>query len=174
MTIRVPVTVATSMSAREIERLCELAADQVVLEVGSWLGRSTIEMAQVAELVYAVDWHRGDPHAGWDRTVHPFFDNLARYGVEDKVIALVGKSGVVLPALAWDSAMFGFHDAYHGRSEVYTDALLMARVVDGLISFHDYKDERFGVTSAVGDLVADGWSVYDETESLVTLRKAHP
>lgn len=164
-------SIPTSMRDDEVERLQALATGAVVLEVGSWLGHSTVAMAGTAEVVYAVDWHRGDPQAGPERTALEFLSNLRAYGVEDRVVPIVGRAEVVLPHLLPGLAQLGFHDAYHGAAEVRRDLRLMAPLVDGLIAVHDYGDERFGVTEAVDRLIADdGWEQYDLTWSLIVLR----
>lgn len=163
--------IPTSMTAPEVARLIELARDQVVLEVGSWLGHSTVAMAQVARMVHAVDWHRGDPDAGPERTAHEFLANLRAFDVEDRVIVHIGRAEAFLPLLRSDRFTVGFHDAYHGRDEVLGDAELMARVVTGPIAFHDYGDPRFGVTEAVAELERHGWTITDRVDSLVVLRQ---
>lgn len=156
------------MTPDEVKRLVELAEGNEVLEVGSWLGHSTVAMAQVATRVYAVDWHRGDPDAGPERTAHEFLANLRDHRVEDRVVPIVGRAEDVLPVLVDRIAYLGFHDAYHGARDVERDALLMARLCYGLIAFHDYGDGRFGVTEAVDRLVAEyGWAIRDRVGSLV-------
>lgn len=150
MTDRIP----TSISDDEVARLVELAAGKVVLEIGSYLGHSTVAMAHVAERVYAVDWHRGDAHAGSEETMHPFLDNLEANGVRDKVIAHIGRSEDILPLFRAGSFDMAFIDAYHTTEAVLRDIdMVMPLVhVHGIVAFHDYGDERFGVTEAVDGL----------------------
>src|SRR5215510_3842407 len=58
---------------RELGELKRLAANQVVLELGSALGASATAMAGVARQVHCVDHFRGDPHQGEGDYVHEFF-----------------------------------------------------------------------------------------------------
>lgn len=146
--------IPTSMSDEEVARLVELASGKVVLEVGSYLGHSTVAMAQVAERVHAVDWHRGDEHAGTEETVHPFLDNLEAHGVRDRVIAHVGRSEVILPMFRAGYFDMAFIDALHTTEAVVgdIDRVMPLVHVHGVVAFHDYGDERFGVTEAVDGL----------------------
>ncbi len=75
------VSAPTEAECAELQRL---VAGKLVLELGSDFGRSTIVLAQVAELVFAVDWRKGDPHAGQRDTASQFIRNITRYGVRHK------------------------------------------------------------------------------------------
>ena len=72
--------VGSSVTYWECVRLAELATDRKVLEIGSWLGRSTIALASTAEMVVSVDWHQGDFYAGTIETLPSFRENLERHG----------------------------------------------------------------------------------------------
>ena len=143
------ISIPTSMSAAEVARLAELATGRRVLEVGSWLGHSTVAMARTAAVVHAVDWHRGDPQAGWDETLHGFYDNLTLHDVRDSVVLHVGRAETVLPLFRTRSFSFAFHDAYHETEAVAADLHEIGRLVErgGLIAVHDYG--LFGVREAV-------------------------
>ena len=91
--------ILSAVTDAEAARLADLARDRIVLEVGSWYGLSTIVMARTAAMVHAVDWHRGDPHAGKRETLTTFWSNLERHDVRDKVVIHVGRAEVVLPML---------------------------------------------------------------------------
>jgi len=120
--------------------------------VGSWYGFSTILMAGVAERVHAVDWHRGDPHAGERETLTAIWSNLAEAGLRDKVVLHVGRTEDVLPVLRPASFTFAFIDGYHTTEAVAHDAQLVLPLLrpGALLAFHDYG--RFGVTRAVDAL----------------------
>lgn len=111
-----------------------------LLEVGSYCGRSTIWLGDVAELagtvVFAVDHHRGseENQAGWEhhdasvvdaRTGRmdtlPFFRAAVHdAGVEDSVVAIVGRSPVV--AATWTTPLsFLFIDGGHGDEPARAD-----------------------------------------------------
>ena len=111
-----------------------------MLEVGSYCGRSTVWLGDAAErsgrVLFAVDHHRGseENQAGWEhhdtevvdpRTgkmdTLPFF-RAAMYdgGLEDSVIALVGRSPVV--AAVWTTPLsFLFIDGGHGEEPARLD-----------------------------------------------------
>lgn len=149
------------MTRSEAARLRELAEGKVVLEIGAWLGFSTVLMAQVAQHVVSVDWHREDAdHAGGikDRpvTLGPYIDNLCDYGVLDKVTPIVGDSIWALGLLAYDYFDMAFVDGGHSYEMAFNDGLLAAAKVceGGIVCFHDYDSE--GVKRAVDTLYVEG------------------
>jgi predicted O-methyltransferase YrrM len=144
--------VPSSVTEEEARLLHELAYDKLVLELGSWYGRSTIALASSARRVHSIDAHRGDSHTGALSTLGPFLRNLRRYGVRDRVTVHVGDVEEVAPALARESFDFAFIDGLHTRVAVERDAsLLMPLVRDGgLVAFHDYG--RYDVADVVDEL----------------------
>lgn len=164
-------SIASSVTAQEAFRLRDLAKDRVVLEVGSWRGFSTVTMAQVATRLHAVDWHRGDDHAGHDESLPYLMAALDDYGVRERVIVHVGSSEQVVPLFPAGHFDFAFIDAYHTAEAVRRDAeLVLPRVRSfGLIGFHDYGDDRFGVTEVVDAL--EGVRLEHVTGSLAVVRK---
>ena len=103
-----------------------------VLEIGTYCGKSAIYLGaaarEVGGTVLTVDHHRGseENQAGWEhhdpRLVDPelrkmdtlpdFRRTLARAGLEDQVVAVVGRSTTVsalwrTPAVAWCSSTAG-------------------------------------------------------------------
>ena len=76
-----PADVDSTISEAEGRALAELARDRIVLELGAWLGRSTVCMGQTAAQLVSVDWHRGDEHAGNRSTLPGFVQSLDRYGL---------------------------------------------------------------------------------------------
>jgi len=111
-----------------------------LLEVGSYCGRSTVWLGDVAEragvLLFAVDHHRGseENQAGWehhdpdvvdDRTGRmdtlPFFrSTIHDAGLEDAVVALVGRSPAI--GAVWSTPLaFLFIDGGHGDEPARLD-----------------------------------------------------
>ena len=103
------------------------------LEVGSYCGRSTVWLGAAARragtVVFAVDHHRGseenqpgwewhdtslvDPETGRLDTLPHFRSTIARAGLDDAVVAVVGESPVV--ARWWKTPLaFLFIDGGHG------------------------------------------------------------
>lgn len=110
------------------------------LEVGTYAGKSAIYLgsaaAQVGGTVFTVDHHRGseENQAGWEHhdpaTVDPEFGlmdtlgmfrkNIARAGLEDWVVAIVGASATV--ARWWKTPLsLLFIDGGHGVEPAQTD-----------------------------------------------------
>ncbi len=129
-----------------------------MLEVGSYCGRSTVWLGDAAEragtLLFAVDHHRGseENQAGWDHhdidvvdghtgkmDTLPFF-RLAIHdaGLEDTVIAIVGRSPIV--AATWTTPLsFLFIDGGHGEEPARLDyeGWTPHVAVGGTLAIHD-------------------------------------
>src|SRR5437763_12596868 len=98
MAVHIPRNIISAVSDAEAEKLAELAEGKMVLELGSYLGFSTVVLAQRARLVHAVDWHQGDQHIGGQDTAAEFRENLRWNGLQEKVILHVGRFEDVVPA----------------------------------------------------------------------------
>jgi predicted O-methyltransferase YrrM len=67
----------------------------VVVEIGSWKGKSTIALARGAakvhhEKIYAIDPHAVQPEEGYlEDTKAEFFANIKQAGVEDRVVPMI-------------------------------------------------------------------------------------
>jgi MMP 1-O-methyltransferase len=111
-----------------------------MLEVGSYCGRSTVWLGDAAEsagvLLFAVDHHRGseENQAGWEHhdpevvdprigrmDTLPFFRAAVHdAGLEDTVVAIVGRSPLV--AATWRTPLaFLFIDGGHGEEPARLD-----------------------------------------------------
>jgi predicted O-methyltransferase YrrM len=129
-----------------------------MLEVGSYCGRSTIWLGDAAErsgvVLFAVDHHRGseENQAGWDHhdaevvdarvgkmDTLPFFRAAIHdAGLEDTVIAVIGRSPVV--AANWATPLsFLFIDGGHGEEPARLDYEGWTRHValGGTLAIHD-------------------------------------
>jgi predicted O-methyltransferase YrrM len=114
----------------------------LIVEIGSWKGRSTAWLAAGARLsgakVYAVDPHtrsREDPDAV---TLEEFRANMARAGLADHVEALVMTSTEAAHSIPGPVELL-FIDGDHSYDGVRQDvALWLPRLVDGgTVMFHD-------------------------------------
>jgi hypothetical protein len=171
-----PADIASSLTEEEGYALAGLAQNKVVLELGAWLGRSTVCLAQTAEKVWSVDWHQGDEHAGAGHTLNPYFQNLNRYGLLDTVVPIIGRFEDVVPGLAPRYFDLVFLDGFHSYEAVMAD---IARILDlqpAVLVFHDYGVEAsshggggFGVTKAVDEMFEDAEVVVDSL-AIVYLR----
>jgi predicted O-methyltransferase YrrM len=150
------------MPAEEGALLYRRALEQLprgpVLEVGTYAGKSAIYLgsaaAAVGGTVFTVDHHRGseENQAGWEHhdpsTVDPEFGlmdtlglfrkNIARAGLEEWVIAVVGSSETV--ARWWRTPLsLLFIDGGHGVEPARADYRCWTPWVapDGLLVIHD-------------------------------------
>ncbi len=128
------------------------------LEVGSYCGRSTVWLGAAARrsgtVVFAVDHHRGseenqpgwewhdtsliDPDTGRLDTLPHFRRTIARAGLDDSVVAVVGESPVV--ARWWKTPLaFLFIDGGHGVEPARLDYELWTPhvVPGGILAIHD-------------------------------------
>ncbi|MFZ8916370.1 MAG: class I SAM-dependent methyltransferase [Ilumatobacteraceae bacterium] len=128
------------------------------LEVGSYCGRSTVWLGAAARrsgtVVFAVDHHRGseenqpgwewhdtsliDPATGRLAPLPPFSRTIARAGLDDSVVAVVGESPVV--ARWWKTPLaFLFIDGGHGVEPARLDYELWTPhvVPGGILAIHD-------------------------------------
>lgn len=155
--------ILSAVTEAECHELARRAVGRRVLELGSYLGRSTIALAANAEVVHSVDPHNGGP-PGEENTLSGFLENIGRYGVRDRVIVHVGTSTEVVPAFREGLFDLAFIDAVHQRPHVDVDAAMCARCLapGGALAFHDYNTDGawadgkwhpFGVRDAVDELV---------------------
>jgi MMP 1-O-methyltransferase len=129
-----------------------------VLEVGTYCGKSAVYFGaaarEVGGTVFTVDHHRGseENQAGWEHhdptlvddelgvmdTLPVFRRTIARAGLENQVVAVVGASGTV--AAHWRTPLsLLFIDGGHGEEPARTDYQGWAPWVmaGGLLAIHD-------------------------------------
>ncbi|MBU2696407.1 hypothetical protein CCO04_15060 [Pimelobacter sp. 30-1] len=129
-----------------------------VLEVGTYCGKSAIYLGaaarQVGGTVFTVDHHRGseENQAGWEHhdtsvvdpelglmdTLGQFRKNIARAGLEEQVVAVVGQSTTV--AAHWRTPLsLLFIDGGHGEEPARADFAGWAHWVEagGYLAIHD-------------------------------------
>jgi len=135
---------------REAARQVALAAaDPVVVEIGSWKGRSTIAMAGgLREAgrghVFAIDPHRGSPEHQGDLPVDTFpefRENVASRGLDRHVTPMRETSGAARPRFADRSVHMLFVDGPHDYASVRQeiDDWRSALVAGALVAFHDFS-----------------------------------
>ena len=169
-----PKDIVSAVTEAECADLQRLAAGKTVLELGSDFGRSTVVLAQSAALVFAVDWHKGDPHAGGPHdSAAKFIHNITRYAVRDKIVAVIGESSLAIPRMADSTFDLAFIDAFHEEKAAYDDAkMIIPKMKPGaVLVFHDYTVPHFGVKAAVDRLAVEiGGQVEHLADSLVAVR----
>ena len=87
------------LTAHEVDCLFQLGqvnhCEGVIVEIGSWKGKSTIALARGAaaahrEKIYAIDPHAVQPEEGYlEDTRAEFLANLKQAGVEKQVVAMI-------------------------------------------------------------------------------------
>lgn len=159
--------IESAVTREECEALAELAKGKLVLEMGSWKGRSTIAMASVAKRVFSVDTHENVNIGELPNTYREFMKNLVRYGVDHKILCYVGRFEDIVPKLHRPFDLV-FIDGDHSLLAVARDTDLALKALTpytspyprGVIAFHDYglkelpgnPEVPFGVTEVVDDL----------------------
>lgn len=147
----------------EGERLAWLAsqvpADQAIVEIGSYMGKSTVCLAQGAKgaRVHAVDpWDLGGQRHARRYARRSVFHTFRRQTRRYKVTAHRGYSTEV--AAAWAGPLVGllFIDGEHTYDAVMADAnAWWGKTAPGAwVAFHDYDAKYPGVIEAV-----DEWTV---------------
>lgn len=149
-------TIDGRLSEAEGYQLAALATGRAVLEIGPYLGRSTVAMASTARAVLAVDWHQGHPPGRAIprySTLTPFLRNLAEAGAAN-VVPVVARSEEVGPLLADSSFGLVFIDGCHEYPSVLHDTRLALRVLarPGVIAWHDWEKPAVREAVAACDL----------------------
>jgi SAM-dependent methyltransferase len=162
----------------EGEALSELSRGKRVLEIGSYVGKSTICIAQTAREVVAVDPHDGRGTFRPRETRQEMLKNLRDFGLVDKVTILHPDNfDPVERDEAFDVVFLdGAHD--YGSVQQDIDKVRHCLAPDGLIAFHDYRikpgdvDSRWdpGVTQSVDELIADGGELIATHGTLAIVR----
>lgn len=172
MALQFAADIPSAVSIEECQKLGDLAKGKIVIELGSHFGRSTVALASMAARVHAVDWHRGDNHAGLNDSLDAFVANINRYRVRDKVVMHVGRFEDVLPLFKPASFDLAFIDGFHEREAVSKDLGMVTPLIkpDGVIAFHDYGLPAFGVTGVLTEFASARGLKVDVTRTLAVLQ----
>ncbi len=148
------------LSETEALFLAELGKGRVVLEIGAYLGRSTVALATGAKLVVSVDHHRGDPGTkagskhpseGW--TLPAFTEALTRLNLWGKVVPVVTNSELAGQLLARTAFGVAFIDGAHDSVSVLRDTEVAIRLLapGGVIAWHDwdYESVKAGANAVI-------------------------
>ncbi len=171
----------------------QVPEDGLIVELGSYKGKSTICLAQAGRRVWAVDHFQGehlrdlddqanahsDHYTGryWDA----FLDNIQRYGVADQVRVIEQDTADGPPkTLVFADASAGgvplvdllFVDAAHDYTSVAADLAAWEPFMkpEGVIAFDDCNFD--GVARAVSEAGQRGWRHIANAGSLVLVRRA--
>jgi len=163
----------------------------VIVEIGSFQGRSTIWLARGSlekgrEKVIAIDPHLGSPEhqpgavcahfmPAEGSTLSAFRNNLKRFQIEQGVEERVMTSGEA--AAAWDGLPIRllFIDGAHEYEAVEADFLGWAPKVvkEGIIAFHDVTDVGVGPVQVVNKYVKQNpdYQILGIIDSLLIVQK---
>ena len=142
--------IPTAMTPAEREALQSLAAGRNVLEIGSLFGYSTIALAEVANVVWAVDPHDGYPLSNPRPTLQQFTANLKRSGVRN-VIPVIAKGQSIIEQLPVGYFDLVFIDCSRDAGELIT---MVSKLRPEFIAVHDYgHPEWTGATIAVDEFL---------------------
>lgn len=152
------------LSDAEQQCLAELAKDRDVIEVGTFLGRSTVVMARVAKSVLTIDPHTGShevressdhselghllrqPDGSYD-SLPACIEYLQHFGVRDKVIVVVGRFEDVARRFNMKVFDLAFVDGDHSLASAYHDGMQAMRIARRVV-FHDHEATWPGVVEA--------------------------
>jgi predicted O-methyltransferase YrrM len=128
------------LSDEEGEALQRLATDAKVLEIGSYMGRSTCCMAATAKSITAVDHHQGDQHIGLTDTLSGFLANVEECCKPDKVHLILKRAEDIDWSYMPSDFDVVFIDAAHDTESVerHTRIALQAVRSGGVIVWHDW------------------------------------
>jgi predicted O-methyltransferase YrrM len=180
------------ISAREEEALFLLSALQQVegniLEIGSWLGRSTVFLAKGCSysgngFVYAIDHFKGNvgKEESYFKNVtsketisEDFRNNLVKAQVTDNVKQMVMSSQDAAKIIS-EKLRIIFIDADHSYQGTKRDIEQWHHQVisGGYFVFHDYSTHHPGVIKAVNEFISDhaGYSKPLLIDSLAIVQK---
>jgi len=136
--------------------LQSLAQDKVCLEIGSYMGKSTVCMAAVAKCVVTIEPH----NSGTDgQKVLNGFTTLFQYAANiepfENIISVIGYSDNVLPLLRMRGFDLVFIDGLHTYDQAKKDYVLSVDMLraSGAVAFHDYETPYYdGVKKFVQEL----------------------
>lgn len=139
------VMISTSLTEAESERLLELAAGKLVLEIGSSYGYSTVLMATVARHVITVDCFdnelvgHGSGTGGEDENRRAVLGS----GLQDRITLIVGPSQNILPRLRYGFDLI-FVDGDHRLEGATSDLTLSIPLLmpGGTLAVHDAITEN--------------------------------
>lgn len=143
------------VSDDECEVLQELARGKVCVEIGSWKGKSTAAMAEVAKEVIAIDTFKASTDAPMPlfgqkqednfTTLEDFVENTKDY---DNINVFINLSENVVGEFQEKTIDLLFIDGMHDFDSVHKDVINYIPLLkdDAIIAFHDYG-KRYGFES---------------------------
>jgi predicted O-methyltransferase YrrM len=155
---------AYNLTERELIALCAVvrsAAPSVLLEFGTFDGRSTLHLALNSpehSIVYTVDIQAGEFDFNGDQAVGrkvKIGESFSGDAIERKIVSLTGDTATVDFSAIEGKVDLVFIDADHSYEAVSRDSRLALRLLSktGSIIWHDYRTIS-GVTRAIDELAS--------------------
>lgn len=158
------------LNKEDVEALCKRIQPKTVVEVGSWMGLSTLHLAECIAKdgkVYAVDTWEGSPNERHDQGVldilyDQFLSNVIHCGFTEKIIPIRSESVAAAKSLDVQVDLI-YLDATHTYEATYTDLCAWYPHVEhcGTLCGDDYTWGDGGVKQAVDQFARErGLSVH--------------
>lgn len=162
----------------------EVPADGVIVEIGSFQGKSTVTLGKGAKVsrswVYAIDPHNdymvdSQTHFGMEHHA-ALLKNLVEHGVADTVRVVALEAHRVAENFPHFIDLL-FIDGDHNVAGVIRDFELWGRMVGrhgaGFIAFHDYTNPLWpGVAQVVNEAIATGeWELVERADATAVIRR---
>jgi len=145
---------------KDLIRWIDGKPDWVLVEIGSWVGESTMIFAESFGRVVSID-----PFDGFDLTAKYFRQNCAKYNIEQIRLPSVEASRQFVP----QSIDVVYIDANHHYEYVKNDILHWLPIVKdgGVICGHDYNLmhknwPKLGIQKAVRELLGEPHAVFKD------------
>lgn len=153
----------------EAKFLKEICKDKNVLEVGSYMGKSTFCIASTANSVVTIDTFRalsdGQEQSVFLTTIIPFLRNTSEF---NNIITIIGESVKVSDHIKDNSKDVIFIDALHTYKDTKDDIRVWKPKLKkgGYMLFHDYNESE-GVNRAVNE-----WQIPEKiVKSIAVVKK---
>lgn len=147
----------------KLASLASLLSGGVIVEIGSWKGRSTfclsngstIGVVMFDSVVYAIDHFVGSKEHGNDVWTFPeFWDNMKKHGCTHNVIPMIGKSRLAAWAFGDGTIDLLLIDGGHDYADVCNDFVWFFKKMKkgGIICIHDTESTWEGPTKFAREL----------------------
>ena len=172
----------TAQEAQLLYTAAQTVKDGCIVEVGSWLGRSTAALALGTRAGYFAPVYAVDPHDNFrgilggnfgpaDRTI--FMQNMLRLEITD-VVRMVSLSSEYITASWPDAVGLLWIDGDHRYKAVKRDLACWRPHLrpDATVVFHDATDPRIGPLHVIDELLATAqWERGNAVDKTVALHR---
>lgn len=158
----------------------EVPAGGVIVEIGSYQGKSTVCLGRGAKVngarVYAIDPHEDfqeseNTHYGAENYA-ALLKNLIEFNVAD-VVRVVALASEEIARSWWRTIDLLFIDGEHSEENVRFDFNEIGKFAD-LIAMHDTTGNHPGVTQALNEILAAGeWEIIERADATAVLRRVN-